>query len=330
MPINKNAFLRYRIIDGCLTNTLTPYLSKARIIEKIQESLGEKISSSQFDKDIAAMRLEFGAPIVYHRIEKGYYYSDRTFSLNTFPLTPEEITALDFSTSVLKILKHSGLFNQFEGAIDKVISGYRVGRILGKSDGEIIQVEAPLEDAGARWIEVLYKAIIEKQTLKINYQPFGKEVKAHIYSPYLLKEYRNRWYLAGYSVRAKNAIVLALDRIRSVEPASEVYFNDPGFNGKEYFKYSFGVTHRYTDSPEKVLLSFTPQQAKYVLSQPLHHSQKLILENPEEVQVEMEVYVTQDLVMTILSYGDGVRVLQPQSLVDSMKETIDKMKALYD
>jgi predicted DNA-binding transcriptional regulator YafY len=330
MPINKNAFLRYRIIDRCLTNTLTPYLSKKEIIEKIKDVLGESISPSQFDKDIAAMRHEFNAPIAFHNVQKGYYYSDTGFSLNKFPLTPEEITALDFSTAVLQTLKHSDLFEQFEGAIDKVISGYRVGRILGKSDGEIIQVEAPLEDAGAKWIEVLYKAIIEKQTLRINYQPFGKEVKQHIYSPYLLKEYRNRWYIAGYSARAKNAIVLALDRIQYVESAAEAYFNDPGFNGKEYFKYSFGVTHRYTENPGKVTLSFTPKQAKYILSQPLHHSQKLILDSPEEVQVEIEVYITQDLMMAILSYGDGVKVLQPQSLIDNIKETIDRMKALYD
>ncbi|HRQ51056.1 MAG TPA: hypothetical protein PLR74_11000, partial [Agriterribacter sp.] len=73
--------------------------------------------------------------------------------------------------------------------------------------------------------------------------------------------------------------------------------------GKEYFKYSFGVTHRYTENPEKVILSFTPKQAKYILSEPLHHSQKLILESSEEVQVQIGVYITQELMMAILSYG---------------------------
>jgi predicted DNA-binding transcriptional regulator YafY len=41
----------------------------------------------------------------------------------------------------------------------------------------------------------------------------------------------------------------------------------------------------------------------------LHHSQQVLLEN--EVQVELNVYNTQELKMTILSYGVAVEVIKP-------------------
>ena len=144
------------------------------------------------------MRELFDAPIQYDRARGGYHYTEEGFSIKEFPLTEEEISALDFSTSVLQILKATPLFSRFEAAIEKVISGYRVGKILGKTDEELIQVEAPLGNSGAQWIETFYRSILERQTLVVTYRSFGGESKEYILCPYLLKEYRNRWYVAAW------------------------------------------------------------------------------------------------------------------------------------
>jgi predicted DNA-binding transcriptional regulator YafY len=329
MPVNKNAYLRYRIIDQCLTNNNHSYPNKDYILDKIDLTLGGNVSPYTFDKDIKELKQKFNAPIEFNRKHNGYYYTDESFSLSQFPLTEEEITALDFSTAVLQSMKHTPLFHPFETAIDKVINGYRVGKILGKPDEEIIQVEMPQSNAGAEWLNSLYKSIIEKQVTKLIYKPFNKEAKEHLFHPYLLKEYRNRWYVVGYSSRSQNSIVFALDRIQSLEKVNEKYFTDPDFNPKEYFKYSFGTTHFHHAKPEKVILSFQPIQAKYVISQPLHHSQKVVFQNETELQIEMEVYITQELIMTVLGYGDAVKVLEPVGLIETIKGVIEKMKELY-
>ena len=328
MPLNKNAFLRYRIIDQCLCNKQHKYPHKVYLLECLDNALGS-VSASSFDKDIKKMKELFSAPIEFDRYRKGYYYTDNTFSLNKFPLTVDEITALDFSTAVLQSLKHTPLFSQFEAAIEKVINGYRVGSLLGKSDADLIQVEIPLATTGYNWIEKIYKAIIEKQSLKLLYQSYDKEAKEHIVSPYLLKEYRNRWYMVGYSSRSQNSIVFALDRIGSIDSCREKYYSDAAFNSREYFNYSFGVTHFHHAKPENVVLAFQPAQAKYILSQPLHHSQRTILQNEKETRIELNVFITQELIMTILSYGEGIKVLQPESLVGNIKQTIEKMKNQY-
>jgi len=328
MPLNKDAYLRYRLIDQCLTNKQHKFPTKEYILSKIEEVIG-RISVSSLEKDIGKMKELFDAPIYFDRARKGYCYTQEDFSLNGIPLTHDEITALDFSTSVLQVLKHTPLFKNFEGAIEKVISGYRVGKILGKSDEELIQVESPLGNSGVQWIERMYQAIIEKQVVEISYRGFDKDPSVHLYSPFLLKEYRNRWYGVGYSNKHEKTIVLALDRIKSITDTKEKYFSNPDFDPKEYFKYSFGVTQMHEKKPETVVLSFQHLQANYVLSQPLHYSQKVIAESDTEVRVELLVYITQELKMTILSFGSGVKVIAPAKLIEEIKHQVALMKKLY-
>ena len=66
------------------------------IIEKIEEQIGTTISTSMFTKDLEGMRCCYKAPIKYDRNSRGYYYTEDEFSIKEFPLTHDEIEALDF------------------------------------------------------------------------------------------------------------------------------------------------------------------------------------------------------------------------------------------
>jgi len=227
------------------------------------------------------------------------------------------------------VLKSTPIFNKVEGAIDKVISGYRVTKMLDKAEEELIQVESPSGNSGGQWIEQIYQAIINKEVLLVRYHPFNREAKEHLLSPYLLKEYRNRWYVIGHSNRADAVLVFAMDRIQEVITAKSVWVKAGNFSPQEYFRYSFGITQVSAAKPQRVVLSFSPLQAQYILSQPLHHSQQLIRQNDKEVRIELRVYLTQELLMMILGYGTGVKVIAPKKLVDDVKGIIRAMIRQY-
>jgi len=258
MPVNKSAHLRYRIIDACLTNPLRTYPSMEFIISKIEEQLDTTLSDSMFNKDIQQMKRTYGAPIKYDRIHGGYYYTEPDFSIKEFPLTHDEIEALDFSTALFQQLKGTKMFHQFENAINKVIEGYRISKIIGKSENQILQIEEPLKSEGNEWLEIILKSIVEKNCLRVTYQGFGRQQKEHEFSAYLLKEYRNRWYTVGISSRAKNIIVLALDRINTIAVSKSKYVPGDKFIPGEFFNYSLGITQIHDADPH----------------QPLHHSKK--------------------------------------------------------
>jgi predicted DNA-binding transcriptional regulator YafY len=330
MPANKSALLRYRIIDSCLTNPMRRYPTLQQILQKIEDGTENGISESMFNKDIAAMRQIYGAPIAYCRIHKGYYYTETDFSIREFPLTSEEISALDFSTALLHQLKSTRLFARFENAINKVIEGYRVSKTLGKPESQFLQVEEPVADTGYKWLEPLLQCAVERTACEVQYQPFGRELRAHVFSPYLLKEYRNRWYAIGHSDRAGKPLVLALDRIIELKDSQARYTIDDSFDPMNFFRHAFGITHLHGGTPEEVLLAFALEQAPYIQSQPLHPSQTLVQENSNGIVIRLNVYRTYELTMMVLGYGAGVRVLAPEGLRDEVVAMARTIVGMYE
>ena len=299
------------------------------IIQKIEQQLDTSLSNSMFTKDIENMRRAYSAPILYNRASKGYCYTEPDFSISTFPLSHDEIEALDFSTALFQQLKHTKMFYHFETAINKVIEGYRISKIIGKSETQLLQVEEPVKTEGSNWLEPILKAIVDKDSLSIVYRGFGRPEKEHLMSPYLLKEYRNRWYVVGYSATAKNILVLALDRINGISKSKEKFVMDETFTPSTFFEYSFGITQINDGKAATVELLFTPQQAHYVLSQPLHHSQQTIKHDENGLHIKLAVYLTPELIMSILSYADNVKVLAPEELIEQISQQITNMSRLY-
>ncbi len=329
MPVNKSALIRYRIIDSCLTNNYKKYPTLEFIKEKIDAAIDADISESMINKDFAAMKEVYNAPIRYDRYHKGYCYDEDGFSIREFPLTADEIEALDFSTALLNQLKGTSLFAQFESAINKVIEGYRISKIIGKSEKQILQVEEPIKTEANKWLERILKAILNKDCLSLDYQGFNKASRVHEFSPYLLKEYRNRWYAIGYTQTPKDILIFALDRIQGIKKSKEKYHSSIDFDPEDYFKYSLGITQFNNAVAETVILSFSPEEAQYIISQPLHQSQEIILENKDMVRIQMKLFLTQELLMMILSYGPSVEVIAPVKLRMRVKEVIELTRRRY-
>lgn len=135
--------------------------------------------------------------------------------------------------------------------------------------------------------------------------------------------------MAGHIKKADKVLVLALDRIKSLEESTEKYHSDPDFQPSEYFKYSLGITQIHEAEPQEVVFSFTPAQAQYVLTQPLHHSQELVSYKQKEVRIKLKEYISQELIMSILSYGAGVKVIKPAGLRNVIKKTAGEIVGLY-
>ena len=331
MPLTKNAAFRYRVIDSCLRNPRKKYPT----IEDIQRSVTEAmdldniISLSSLYKDLKFMRQHYKAPILYDKARGGYCYEDEQFSINTFPLTHDEVTALDLSISFLKQIKYSGFYSGFESAIEKIITGFRISKIEGYGRKSLLETEEPTADTGIRWLEHIYGPMMTRTALEVDYRKFNApDTKRHVLSPYLIREYRNRWYVTGHTALTDDLVTLALDRILNLSPSKDRFVETPGFDGEKFLKYAFGVT-TYPDAvPSKVLLLFDRSQLGYIQSKPIHHSQQ-IKEVPKGFQVELECYLTPELEMFILSLGEQVKVLGPTELAERVERRIRAMAYLY-
>jgi predicted DNA-binding transcriptional regulator YafY len=264
---------------------------------------------------------------------RGYYYSQRGFSLFKTDVNYEDKNMLVLAASVFSLFKGTPLQDKFSQLVDKVLSSSNLdGKVHGLSEMQIIEIGSNLSVKGSEHIPRLLDAIFEKDCLEMVYQGIGKPEKKKHVCPYIIKKYLNRWFMVAYDhngERAQKTSVFALDGIRSLDLSNKKYIIDPEFIPEDYFKYSLGVWHWHDQQPVKVELIFTGYIDQIIYS-PLHHSQTYQLsDNRETLHVQIEVYQSPELEMLIQSFGDKVKVVSPQSLVDTMKTRAQKTLDIY-
>lgn len=98
----------------------------------------------------------------------------------------------------------------------------------------------------------------------------------------------------------------------------------------EHFKYCFGIICPNNQAPQEVVLSFLPVEGKYIKSLPLHESQQALIDNEEELRIKLIVFITHDFIMELLSHGERVKVLHPESLKRRLKSAYEKALNRYE
>lgn len=331
MPAAKNTTIRYHIINHCLRSKGKKYWSTEDLIRKIGEK-DIRISARTLRNDIEAMRnddrLGFGACIDYCKTNKGYYYSDPNFSITNVNFSEEQIEAFDFVITSLHEFEDLKVMQEFKGAIDKLAGVF--AQVMNPRSAPYLEFEKAPYYKGLEWRDELLKAIRNKKVLEIKYTTFGREYPLrHVVHPYLLKEYKNRWYLLGLLNRRKVPITLALDRINSIQVTDHAYLENTFFDTREYFNRIIGITHAEGE-PEEIVLHCSPSLANYIKSQHLHVTQRILHEDKTGIQVQLTLIPNYELVSTILGHGKDIKVLKPESLRERVKVNLMESLARYE
>ena len=327
MPTNKEALIRYRVINRCLIDH--KIVSKEKLIAACEDALDiYPIGKRTIDGDINAMRyddrLGYHAPIKYDRFEGGYYYEDPDYSIDNFPINNDELQTLKFAASLLNQFKNVEIFRKFSGTVQKIIDAVNIRRFQQEeAELNFIDFEKVPFVKGSEYLETLIKAVKDKKVLTIIHRSFDS-AEEHQYNihPYLLKEYRNRWYLVGLNDHNKEIRTYGFDRIISINTNPDIAYIKSDFEPERYFKNTLGIIAS-PEEPPVIVLSFTKLQAQYLIAQPLHERQLIIEEDEEKVIISLKVHPTYELKSMILGWGRDVEVIEPKAL---RKEIISMLK----
>lgn len=320
MPLNRATLIRISTIDKCLQNhyrrwTINDLIDACTDALAEYEGRSNPVSRRTFQNDLALMRsdrLGYNAPIVV-RENKYYEYEDPDYSITHLPLNDEGLDALN---SALDILRQLQGFPQLASSID----------IISKLNEQILRQTGTMTPAmdmehvdgykGARFIGIIYDAVRKQQTLVIEYQSFkARQPETMTVYPYLLKEYRNRWFLIceKSTNRSPQVNIFALDRICSVKLDKELPFRKcVDFDPEHFFDDTIGVTKQIGDKARRVVIRVDRQQAPYVESKPFHKSQKVELRFRDgSIQLSLKVVINNELERLILGYGGHAEVIAP-------------------
>lgn len=184
---------------------------------------------------------------------------------------------------------------------------------------------------GTEHLSGLLYAIQNRLQVRIRYKKFDHENEEdRLIEPYLLKEFRNRWYLRAYDLEKKKFRTYGIDRIKSMSISDKKFQFPQKVNPKDYFKDSFGIVGPGHEEAQDVILKFTNNQGEYIKTLPLHSSQQIIEENGDEILIKLHIVPTYDFVFELMSMGGNLKVIEPKSLANELKQNFKNALKNYD
>lgn len=336
MPANKNALIRYKTIDNCLRNryrrwTLDDLVDACGDALYEMEGIDKGVSVRTVQGDLQMMRsdkLGYNAPIEVYE-HKYYRYTDPDYSITNMPMTQNDFAVMQEAVDMLRQLEDFEQFTELADVMSRLEDKLAVTRERRKP---FVHFDRVPDLKGLRLLNPLYNYIARRQTLRVMYQSFSAR-QPHEFEicPYLLKEFRNRWFLFGGRQRDLVLFNLALDRIVSVEPSDEPFRDNPNFDSEHFFDDVIGVSKNISSRPRTVCFWATSAQSKYVGTKPLHPSQRLVRRNGDGSCVfEIDVVVNFELYSVFMSYGSGLKILWPRDVFAYMRDSLRAAAAYYD
>ena len=255
-------------------------------------------SKRTLQRDINEIRNVFGIDIEYSKSQKGYFISQN------------ENENMNFQ----RMMEAFDMFNSLN---------------LAQNLTPFIHLEKR-RPQGTENLYGLLHAIKNRLQIKFTYQKFWEEeLSQRLVEPYALKEFKNRWYIMAKDSKDNNIKSFALDRLTNLEITNLNYQYPDNYSIEQSYRYCFGIISPNDEEPQDIILSFDPFQGKYIKTLPLHDTQQVLVDNDEEIKIKLKLCLTHDLVMELLSFGDNMKVIEPKSLADQIKQAHEKAFRQY-
>ena len=297
---NQKTLRRYYLIIELVEKNRYP---SNRGILNYLEAHDIDISERSLERDRQNIRDEFGVYIIYDRTTRGYYI-DKDAS-------PE--------------------FDAFLRFLEIASTAHLLTDSLAKGRDALKYISFDMA-GGLKNIELLkplLEAVTQNRTVSfehLNYKS-GK-LKKFTIEPYLLKEYRNRWYITGRLPKTDTMLTFGIDRIANLTVNTKKFTYDEDRDPKYNFLQIIGVEYKEAKM-ERIVLSFTEFQGKYIKSLPIHYTQKTLIDDANEFRIEITVIPNYELIQYILMHNHNVKVLEPEWLAAEVKERLKKTLDQY-
>lgn len=274
---------------------------------------------------VAELRDNLGAPLEQDEDNRGYFY-DRSlagsFELPGLWISPEELQALLTARHVLGNVQPGLLVEELDGVQQ------RINQLLDRqgldfaAQPERIQIR---HDAGrpvpGELFENVLKALFQRRRLALTYHGRRRDdISQREVSPQRLIAYRDRWYLAAWCHQADDFRSFALERIRDMALAEGEALELPAEEISRHFDQSFGIFSG--PASHHAQLRFSPEAARWAADEVWHPDQSGQWLDDGRFELCFPFGHQRELLMSILSYGDDVEVVAPDSLREAVRDAL--------
>ena len=294
---------RYFLIVSLVRQNQKPSL--ANILDMLH-SEGFEISKRTLDRDIEDIRNEFGIELVYDKIKKGYFID------------------LEQSSNLEYILRFFELSISAQVMIDTFKEGKEALHYVAFDSSDSL--------TGVHWLRDLIMAIRTHRMISFEHTSFQTDITMdYEINPYLLKEYKGRWFLYGYVPSIEDFRIFGIERIDKLILADEYYKPIKNLIPAEKFQHIIGISLlAYKEQPiQTIVISTSAEQGRYMKSLPWHPSFTPLIDNAVEFRFSLTIMPNNEFIQMMLNYCNRVTVLKPQWLRDTLKNILTESASKY-
>ncbi|MDO4462849.1 MAG: WYL domain-containing protein [Bacteroidia bacterium] len=326
---------RQQVIDECLQSSRGYSFEEMRqrcnvVLEKRGFSPVSALNTIR--ADVEEIENKYGEEATVEMIRIGrvkrYRYKNEGFSIYKAPLPADDLEHLKEMMDALSLYEGRP---QFEWISDLMGRLQSTTSIVTKDKNPVVGFDENLDLVGREHFQPILDFIKYQKAIQLTYRSFNSDNDIVVtFHPYYLRQYNNRWFLFGECDNRDDLTNYALDRIVNIKESSVPYRPNNGkYDFTEYFDDFIGVSKK-GDTIEEVILLITQPQYNYIKTKPLHSTQTVI-ENRGEggVVIRIKVIPNRELEQKILSYGDGITVLSPAHLRETICERINASLEKY-
>lgn len=333
MPQTKEYVEREKVIDHYLATGCE--FTGEELIRLINQRLRDRAyreitSRSTFAADIIEINSKFfnqyGEDVIKRerRGRQFVYYYIPGFSIYNRELSEKEVEDIHNLITTIRRFKGMPQFSWME-----TLEAH-FDQVLLKNKKPVVAFDDSYNDKAMKPFNALLDSIENEQVIDIEYRRFYYNDTTHyIINPYYLKQYGLRWYLLASFQGNENIYTFALDRIKDVVVQQDKEFEPTNVDFEHYYDDVVGVSH-YGNEIEHVRIWVSPDELPYILTKPLHKSQKVESKDDNGAIISIDVIPNLELEQTILSYGDTLEVMEPVWLRLRLKDCVQNLLDIYN
>ena len=274
------------------------YVSKDELEKYVARCMENRGYSSvhfrTLERDFNEIKLLFGIVIAHDKLHNAYYIREQDEQLM------ERYEQLLLNFDLLNALSD-----------DNALSSY----VLAEHHRPVY----------SEWISPLIEVIEHTHPVTFRYLlvRHGNERAEKKVLPHFLKESNQRWYLLAYE--GDTLKTFGVDRIRELRVVDhETFKRNTSIDVQALFRDCYGFWNQADIPVEDIELKYDALDGSFLKSMPLHHSQQIVADTPDEFRVTLRLRITNDFVMELLSRSRSLEVIRPQHLRERVRQVYEE------
>lgn len=290
-----------------------------------------EVSRSTMMRDIEFLQNRYNAPIEYDYANKGYYYTDPSFTIQSIMLSEGELFTVATIMPLMEQYKNTPLESTFKSIMIKMIEMLpnKVEIDSSFSTQNVQFIKDPLPEISEETFNSVFDSIRRSRTMEFGYRSISKQsYTRRRFDPYKVLCQKGNWYVIGYCHLHERFNVYALSRMNDVKISNDEFEIKKDFQLEKYIDPDFGIWQN-NEKPKKIELVFNQSINTYILERTWHVNQKCKQQKDGSVYLSFMSNQLQETLHWVMSFGSSVQVLNPPELVEMVKEEVKKLKKMY-